>query len=58
MFDEGIGNKFGSYMSNEHLKKKTYLIIIAKGRRVQGTNRVAPSAVIVVQTIFKNKDPC
>jgi len=37
---------------------KPYLILIAKGRRVQGTNRVAPSAVIVVQTIFKNKDPC
>jgi hypothetical protein len=38
MLDEGIGNKFGSYMSNEHLKKKKkkpHLIIIAKGRRVQ-----------------------
>ena len=23
MFDEGIGNKFGSYMSNEHLFKTT-----------------------------------
>jgi hypothetical protein len=56
MLDEGIGKKFGSYMSNQHFLKP-YLIIIAKERRVQGTNRVAPSVVIVVQTIFKNKRP-
>jgi hypothetical protein len=35
---------------------KPHLIIIAKGRRVQGTIRVTPSAVIDVQTIFQNKN--
>ena len=55
IFDEGIGNKFRSYMTNEH-SFKPHLIIIAKGRRVQGMNRVTPSVAIDVQAIFKNKN--